>query len=167
MPEHWVVNASPLILLAKIGRVDLLLSLTAELVIPRAVVEEIEAGPAEDPARRLITTSQFKIIETPNPTPSEISAWDLGAGETAVIACCHTDKKWTAILDDGMARRCAASFSIPVKGTLSVIILAKQRGLIESAADNIRALKSAGFRIDESIVREAFIATVGETWGAE
>lgn len=38
MSEQWVVNASPLILLARIGREDLLRLLPRRVVIPQAVV---------------------------------------------------------------------------------------------------------------------------------
>jgi hypothetical protein len=48
----WVVNASPLILLAKVGSVDLLLGLTGKLVIPASVAAETQAGPSGDPARQ-------------------------------------------------------------------------------------------------------------------
>ena len=36
MSEQWVVNASPLILLARIGREDLLRTLPKRVAIPRA-----------------------------------------------------------------------------------------------------------------------------------
>jgi len=67
-------------------------------------------------------------------------------------------------LDDAAARKCAHSFSIPVKGTLAVVLLAKQRGLIASAAELIQALVDVGFRLDEQTVRAALAHTVGETW---
>lgn len=49
--KPWVVNASPLIALAKIGHLDLLLAPSRILMIPEAVVEEVRVGPPEDPAR--------------------------------------------------------------------------------------------------------------------
>ncbi len=63
-----------------------------------------------------------------------------------------------------LARRCARSFSVPLKGTLAVVILAKQRGLIPSATEVLRALLSNGFRLDETIIREALARTVREPW---
>jgi predicted nucleic acid-binding protein len=39
-----VVNASPLIFLARIDRLDLLASLAKLLVVPEAVIQEIQAG---------------------------------------------------------------------------------------------------------------------------
>ncbi len=49
MARRWVVNASPVILLAKIGRQSFLEELATELVIPAGVAEEIREGPEDDP----------------------------------------------------------------------------------------------------------------------
>jgi predicted nucleic acid-binding protein len=40
--ERWVLNASPLIVLARIGQEDLLLKLSDETVVPDPVVKEGE-----------------------------------------------------------------------------------------------------------------------------
>lgn len=40
MRETWIVNASPLISLAKVGRLDLLRAAEREVLIPAAVAEE-------------------------------------------------------------------------------------------------------------------------------
>jgi predicted nucleic acid-binding protein len=88
----------------------------------------------------------------------------LGAGETAVLSLAASEPNWIAILDDAAARKCARSFSIEIKGTLAVVIMARQRGLVLSAADLIRALQNVGYRIDNRLVREVLDRTVGETW---
>lgn len=49
MSEGWVINASPIITLAKVGRLDLLEELAPDIGIPLAVVKEIMAGPESDP----------------------------------------------------------------------------------------------------------------------
>lgn len=51
MHDLWVVNASPLIALAKVEQLTLLEHLAGEVLIPEAVVREILVGPATDPAR--------------------------------------------------------------------------------------------------------------------
>ncbi|MCR4407233.1 MAG: DUF3368 domain-containing protein [Anaerolineae bacterium] len=56
------------------------------------------------------------------------------------------------------------SFGLRFKGTLAVVILAKQRGLIPSATDILRSLLNIGFRLDENAIREALSRTVGEKW---
>jgi len=160
--ERWVLNASPLTVLARVGQEHLLRELAGDVVVPRAVVEEIEAGPVDDRARQAIAEGHFAIVDAV-PVP-EILAWDLGDGETAVLSYALEEPGWTVILDDAAARKCARSFGLRLKGTLAVIILAKQRGLIPSAADVLRSLLRTGFHLDERIIREALSRTVGEKW---
>lgn len=88
----------------------------------------------------------------------------MGAGETAVLSLALAEPSWTVILDDAAARKCARSFALDVKGTLSVIIIARQNGLIPSAADLIHKLKYAGYRIDDRLVRDTLTRTVDEQW---
>ena len=44
----WVVNSSPVILLGKVGHLDLIEALCAQLIIPTAVVTEVCAEPHRD-----------------------------------------------------------------------------------------------------------------------
>lgn len=161
--ERWVVNSSPIIALGRVGQVELLASLPQQIIVPQAVKEELLNAPQGDPARAAMESGLFEIVETP-PPPPEVLAWDLGKGETAVLSYALSAPDWVAILDDGAARRCARSLSIKLTGTLSVVILAKQHGLIESAAQVLRALQNNEFRLDDSIIREALSRTVGEIW---
>jgi predicted nucleic acid-binding protein len=161
--ESWVLNASPVIALGRVGQVELLTRLPEQVVLPRAVYDELIRAPEDDPARRAVESGLFKIIKTPAP-PAEILAWDLGRGETAVLSYTLAHHQWISVLDDGAARRCARSLSLIVKGTLAVVILAKQYGLIESAAQVLYDLRGAGFRLDDSILRDVLSRTVGETW---
>ena len=52
MIDVLVVNASPLILLGRIAQVSLLERLSKRLIVPSAVVEEIEAGTLKTGAER-------------------------------------------------------------------------------------------------------------------
>jgi predicted nucleic acid-binding protein len=162
MSERWVLNASPLIVLARAGLEDLLLKLPEQVVLPQAVETEIQAGSAGDPARLALAAGKFSIVEAP--LREEILTWDLGRGETAVLSYALSNPSWVAVLDDRAARTCAKSYSIPCKGTLAVVILAKQAGVIDSAADAMRLVQAAGLRLDDAIVRQALKHTVGEDW---
>ncbi len=51
MTEFWVINASPLITLAKAGHLVLLTQLADDILVPEAVVTELDA-PTDDPARQ-------------------------------------------------------------------------------------------------------------------
>jgi len=163
MPERWVVNASPLIVLGKIGQLDLLIKLPQQIVIPSAVVSEIVAGPEGDAARLAVQSQMFAIVDIPKIEP-ELAAWDLGYGETSVLAYALTHPDWTAIIDDGAARKCAKTFGIKMKGTLAVVIMAKKRGLIPSAARVLHSVQEAGLHLDEGLIQAVLRQTVGEDW---
>jgi predicted nucleic acid-binding protein len=161
--EKWVINASPVIALARVGQVELLARLPEQAILPQAVVAELSNALAGDPARQAAESGLFKIVKTPAP-PATILAWDLGKGETSVLAYALAHPGCIAVLDDGAARRCARSLALTLMGTLAVVILAKQHGLVKSAAQVLQDLRSVGFRLDDAIIRDALARAVGETW---
>ena len=163
MAERWALNASSLIVLARVGLEHLPHSLADQVVVPRPVAEEIQVGPSQDPARQALEAGRFTIVDVPSPPP-ELLAWDLGYGETAVLSWAIAQQGWTVILDDAKARKCARVFDVPIKGTLAVVLLAKQRGIIPSAAKTIQALLNVGFRLDDRLIRDTLLHTVGEAW---
>ncbi|MEK7466417.1 MAG: DUF3368 domain-containing protein [Planctomycetota bacterium] len=160
MADVRIVNASPLIALAAIGLQDLLAKLSGRVIVPEAVVREILAGNASDPARRLIEAKWGDRASEPEIAPA-IHAWGLGAGESSVIALALVTPVAEVILDDAPARRCARSFGLPVRGTVGVLLLAKKRGLVPSVKDRLLELKTNGFFIDDALLDEA-IRLAGE-----
>jgi predicted nucleic acid-binding protein len=151
---NWVVNSSPLILLGKIGGLAWLPKLADELLIPTGVAVEIQAG-TDDPARRWLLQDGLVHVRDVRSIPPLISAWDLGRGETEVLAYAWTHHDYSAVLDDRAARQCALALQIPLRGTLGVALLAKQAGLISQFAPVIKALQHAGLRITPQIIAQA------------
>ena len=80
MRETWVVNASPVISLAKIGRLDLLRSAEREVLIPTAVAEEILAGRAGDPASVALTEGSLGEPVSPRPAVRLFRRFNHGCG---------------------------------------------------------------------------------------
>ncbi len=158
----WILDASPLILLAKVGYAHLLLDLPTSCCIPQAVAEEIVRGAPHDPARVLVVEGRIPIIDVPSLSP-DVLAWNLGPGETAVISYALTHPNVTAILDDMAARKCARSLGVRVKGTLGVVVLAKRKGLVPSAAAIFRDLLSVGAYFDDALARHV-LQQIGEQW---
>lgn len=91
--NRWVVNASPIICMARVGLEDLLLELSDELIVPHKVVDEIEAGPISDPARKALASGKLPINNFPD--RPEILSWDLGLGETAVLSYVYDNPGWS------------------------------------------------------------------------
>jgi predicted nucleic acid-binding protein len=160
--EVWIANASPVIVLAKAGYLNLLKDLPNELVLPEAVVAEILAGPETDPSRQAIEHG-WGYRTHPLTIPPELFEWGLGAGETAVLALARERAPATAILDDAVARACAKAFAVPLLGTLGVVLRAKKRGLVRDAAEVLRKLRSVGLHLNDRTIRLA-LARFGESW---
>lgn len=165
MSERWVVNASPLILLAKVNQLDLIAQLSDSFVIPEAVITEITAGPSDDPAKLFLQGQTVPTVVAPFNTT--VAAWDLGAGETAVLSYALNNPSRKAIIDDGAARRCAKTLGIPFAGTLSIILAARRKNVIPAATPVLQSLVSFGFRINKTILERALWETVGERWPSD
>ncbi len=161
MTERWVINASPLILLGKAGQLNWLTRF-GEVVIPRAVADEIAEGGEDDPARTwLCSTAGSSLVKDDVPAPNEVVCWDLGKGETAVLAWAIAAPNYEAILDDAAARRCAAVFGVKLRGTLSLVALAKKRGFIAKCRPVFTRLEQAGLYVRQDLV-EQVAASAGE-----
>jgi len=65
-------------------------------------------------------------------------------------------------VDDLAARTAARVLGIPFLGTLGVVLRACKQGQLESAVPLIRALKDAGLRLDDRIIRDALAGVTGE-----
>lgn len=161
MTERWVINASPLILLGKAGQLEWVPAL-GQVVVPSAVAMEIAAGSATDPARLFLAGDEGKALIQPDVTVSdELMAWDLGAGETSVIAWALAHPGFEAVLDDAAARTCAGVFAIRLRGTLSLVALAKRRGFIPACRPVFEKLRHAGLFITPALIEQVAQA-VGE-----
>jgi len=92
---------------------------------------------------------------------SEILSWDLGAGETEVIAHAVAHGFDRVVIDDLGARRCANSMGLPIIGTLGIVGRAKVAGVIERAGPAIRRLREAGLYASDELVAR-LLREVGE-----
>ncbi|MCF8209799.1 MAG: DUF3368 domain-containing protein [Rhodoferax sp.] len=149
--ERVVINASPLITLFRAGLHPLLPQLFPELLVPAAVWAEVVSSTHDDPAARglpqAIWAQQRQTTES-----SDVAAWGLGAGETAVLSFAHRHRDFVACVDDREARRCAAVLGLSTIGTAGVVVLARRRGLIDSTEAALRSLQAAGLWISDRLI---------------
>ncbi|HEV2843792.1 MAG TPA: DUF3368 domain-containing protein [Thermoanaerobaculia bacterium] len=157
----WVVNASPLILLGKIGRVALLSDLSDELIVPAVVAREVGVKPEGERIVSEVASLPGVRFEGEIATSSEIAAWNLGPGESQVLALAGARPRSRAVLDDLEARRCAQSLGLAVIGTLGVVLRARRKGVIERARPVIEHLRRVGLYASDSLVEQA-LAHLGE-----
>lgn len=151
-PTNVVLNASPLILLCNSGLAFILPELFGEIIVPEAVWQEVLNGPRIDRAAQVLPGLDW-LKRTAVPLATPIIRWDLGPGETAVLSFALEHSTYTPVLDDLLAKKCARALNIPTLGTGAILILAKQRGLIESVEGALRQLQSVGLWISEPVIQ--------------
>jgi predicted nucleic acid-binding protein len=161
MSRKWIVDASPVILLTKIGQAELLSSCSEEVLIPAAVAEEIRQPDEMDPARRWLDTEGNVFVTSIGPVESAVAAWDLGRGESRVLSYGLRHDEWTAVVDDGAARRCAKGLDISVVGTLGVLVIAKRIGQLETVRPVVEDLERAGLHVSQDLI-DHVLRMVGE-----
>ncbi len=161
MTDAAVVNASPIIYLARTDFFDLLQVAATEVLVPAAVADEILVrGPDDPTARALSETPWIRRVDDLQ-IPVSVLAWDLGPGESAVIAWALAHPGCLAVIDDLEGRRCAETHRIRLRGTLGLVLRAKRQGVIPNARPVLERLRAAGMYLSSQLVDMA-LAEVGE-----
>lgn len=147
-----ICDASPLILLAKIERLALLPVLYERVVVPEAVVREVEAKAGHD-TQRLRRWWRQSDVCCKEVSHAHLDAVDveLGSGERAVLALAVRTEAPLALFDDIAARRAARRLGLPVTGTLGVLVEARARKEVSSLRAEMDRLVSAGMWLGEAL----------------
>ena len=161
MAEQAIINASPLIFLSRSRHLDLLQLFAEEIWVPEPVAGEIRRRGMRDITARAIEETDWLISHPVTAIPTAITEWRLGAGESSVLALALEHPGTEAIIDDLAGRKCAASLDIPVRGTLGIVLVAKQRGVIPQARPVIEDMMGAGLYLSRKVL-EAALHRVGE-----
>ena len=160
MTDAWVINASPIILYARIGRLNVIERLAPRVIIPATVIEEIQAGIRKDGTVKDATAWALQYQQPDISIPTTVERWDLGQGESQVISFCLQGERW-AVLDDRMARRCISAHGLNMIGSLGMILRARKLGLIDAARPWVYKLKDEGMYVEVSLVEKA-LSALGE-----
>lgn len=152
-----VSNASPLINLARIGRLDVLRDLYRELLIPEAVRQEVVVEGEGKPGAMEVARSDWIITQqVSNDEEVKLLRFDLDAGEAASIVLALEQDADLLLMDDRMGRKLAEHMGLIYTGTVGALIEAKKTGIIESIEPILEDLRDrAGFRMTDSLINHA------------
>ena len=142
-----IADTSPLQYLHQIACLDLLPKLIGHILVPPAVVSEIQRGKALGVELPDIKRLDWISIRVPAGEAVLPLVTDLGAGETEVLALALEQHGTPVLLDDGLARRTAKRLSIPMIGTLGVLLTAKRKRYVTEIKPLLGRLASLGFRM--------------------
>jgi predicted nucleic acid-binding protein len=161
MDDVAVVNASPLIFFSRSGHWGLLTNVAKRVLVPDAVAAEIMARGAHDPTVKRLQEDRRIETTAAGPMPLAIGMWGLGPGESSVIALARAIPGAVAVIDDLAGRKCAVTFGLQVRGTLGIVLPAKQRRLIPSARVVLDDMLKSGMYLSRTVLDNA-LARVGE-----
>lgn len=157
-----VSDASPLILLAKIGKLDLLKELYQEIIIPSQVRNEVVEN--KDKASSLILSGIENgwIKQKDGGISSEIKRLGeklgLHNGETAALSVAKGLDIKEILADDKLARMAARILGLKAIGCLGVMMKAYENGIVtrNEAIDSIQKLVKAGLWVSPEVLTEVF-----------
>jgi predicted nucleic acid-binding protein len=159
-----VSNTSPLIWLAKIGKIDLLKKLYGEVIIPEEVYKEaVERGLQEGFSDALVIKEcvEQAWIKVSKLNEREVKlcqrmmkhAFEIHLGEVqAIIQAREMDA--LLLMDESCGRAFAETWGLKVKGTLHVILKALREELLDKneAKEAVLQLIKKGFRIEPRLL---------------
>ena len=139
-----VVDASSLIGLHSIGRLDLLHSVFGETIVPPAVASEVKR----------IHLPNWITVQSPAETAIEFPA-QLGSGERESIRPAIQIQPEALLVDDLLARRTALRFGRRITGLVGTLVTAKRLGLISEVRPDLRALRANSLHMSAELFRVA------------
>ena len=154
-----VSNSTPLIFLAKIGKLNLLPEIFKLVLIPKKVFEEVVVKGKEKNYSDAFIVEDFikkndiiiKDIEI-----KELRNMPLGKGEIETIELALEQKITNVLIDETKGRRIARMYHLLPKGTLWVLTRAYENELLsrEELRNCVYELIKHGFTIKEDILIE-------------
>jgi len=152
-----ICDASPLIFLAKLGRLDLIRLLLADrVVVLRCVAEEV-LGDRASFGERVALTSFLASVETVDFDESNFGSQTLSASDRSTLTYAVKHRADLLLADERLLRRIAAEEGIATIGTLGLIMLAVEKSVlspVDARADLDRAVTTHGFRISAELYRQ-------------
>lgn len=149
-----ISNASPLIFLAKIKKLNILKELWSEIIIPEAVQKEVIIKGRGKPEVEIIEDEckvWIKVLSAKNRSEVEALKAILDAGEAEVIALGQELNADLLLLDNREPRIFAKNLNLKVIGTIGIIIFAWQKSLIKDPLNEIHKLRANGFWLSDQL----------------
>lgn len=160
-----VSDTTPLSELAKIGKLNLLHEIYGKIIIPQEVYHEVTTG--THPAVNLVQLAdsiERRSISSLEKVSNLKILTNLGWGECAAMILAEELEADQLLIDDLQARRVALSRNLKITGTLGILLVAKQLGLITSVQQVLDALITNGKQINPRLY-ESVLSAAQESFG--
>jgi predicted nucleic acid-binding protein len=157
-----ICNTSPLQYFYQLGMLHVFQALAGHIIVPPAVVHELAVGRARGVSLPDLTVLEWITVRPPASTAVLPLVMDLGPGETEVLALALESTDAIVILDDALARQMATTLAIRFRGSLGVLLDAKQAGLVSAITPLLDQLQALGFHLSAE-TRQLIVALANES----
>lgn len=146
-----ISDTSPINYLVLIGEIDLLSKLFGSVIIPQAVLDELQRTGTPQAVLSWISQSpDWLEIKTASQIDQSIS---LGAGEQEAISLAEEINADLVLIDDRKARLLAIERGLNVAGTINILESGAKRNLV-NLEDAFEKLEKTNFRIASKLLKE-------------
>ncbi len=150
-----IADSSALIALSICNCLELLDKLFDVVKVPQSVFDEIvRQGKPEAETLRSYLSGKIATLDV---TSVVISAGSLGRGELDAMALCKQLGADYLLIDDKRARKIAQLNGIKIMGSLGVLLLAKQQGLLGSIKPAIDKLQNSDIHLSDRLVKKSLL----------
>jgi len=147
-----VSNSTPLIALSRINELELLHTIFGIIIIPTAVYNEVVLEGAGRPGvKEVANASWITKMEVQNLLAVSMLQMDLDRGEAEAVVLAKELGADYLLVDEKKARRVARSSEMRIMGTVGILGLAAQKGLISNLDETFNKLEENGFRFKEQV----------------
>ena len=150
-----IANASPLIALSSIERLQILEKLWKKIVIPKAVYREVVEDGAGKTGADIVSDAcneWIEVVSVENVEAVRVIRAVLDEGEAEVIALGQELNAKLLLLDNREPRLFAAGANLGIIGTVGIIKLAWKKGLIDKPVKELKELRLKGFWISDNLM---------------
>jgi predicted nucleic acid-binding protein len=147
-----VSNTTPILGLYKIERLHLLRDLFNQVWVPTAVYNEITVLGRDKQGYDAVDVAEYiDVKQVQNVLATSLLRPQLDYGEAEAIVLAKELKADILLLDEMKARRVAQASAQNVIGTIGILQIAKNQGLIRNMKSHLDALISNGIWIDRRL----------------
>lgn len=152
MPECVISNTSPVFYLHRLRQLELLQKLYGRIIIPEAVVAELQAGQAQGedvPEIAQIDWIEVRAVRVPRLLRL---LPDLGSSEAQALALALEEADSLVVLDDQLAREFAKLQNLRITGTAGILLKAKEQGHLQAVKPLLKELRRLNFRLSDAMI---------------
>ena len=147
-----VSDATPLIALAKLGKLALLETLFETIRIPDSVYDEVVKDARGRPGSLEVSQASWIVTQLPSDrTKIDYLRADLDVGEAEALVLAEELAADWVLLDETKARLAADLLGFSYTGTIGILLLAKRLGQVSELRPLLDDLRSKKFYISDRV----------------